>query len=308
MPPARVRRLPRDTPPRHHRRLARVRRALGRADGRGVALDATIEVRSARGERTIAARDFFLGPHETALEADELIIAMRVPAPPPGRAHGFHEVSARYRDYAQVAAAAPVTLDDGGDVHGSRARPPARRPSAAPRRRLATSSGRRSTTRATPRSRTSLPELEPAGRRRGLSGTYRRRVAVTSRAARSERRRRAERGSDGMSRQRRGARRGQRRLARGRRRAAPHARRLPARGSRPDRHARRLRARLLRQLQRPARRRDRPLVPDVRRAGRRPLGRRRSRVSPSPTARSARSSRRSTSTTACSAASARPRC
>ena len=39
-----------------------------------VALDAAIDVRSARGERTIAARDFFRGPHETALEPDELIM------------------------------------------------------------------------------------------------------------------------------------------------------------------------------------------------------------------------------------------
>ena len=39
---------------------------------------------------------------------------MRFPPPPARTGAGFHEVSARYRDYAQVAAAAVVTLDDGG--------------------------------------------------------------------------------------------------------------------------------------------------------------------------------------------------
>jgi aerobic carbon-monoxide dehydrogenase medium subunit len=79
-----------------------------------VALDAAIDVRSARGERTIAARDFFVGPHKTVLEPDELITKARFPKPAEGTGAGFHEVSDRYRDYAQLAAAALVTVDDGG--------------------------------------------------------------------------------------------------------------------------------------------------------------------------------------------------
>lgn len=76
-----------------------------------VALDAAIDVRSARGERTIQARSFFRGPNETALEADELLTRVRFPAPATRSGAAFHEVSARYRDYAQVAAAAVVSLD-----------------------------------------------------------------------------------------------------------------------------------------------------------------------------------------------------
>jgi aerobic carbon-monoxide dehydrogenase medium subunit len=79
-----------------------------------VALDAAIDVRSARGERTIAARDFFHGPHETALEPDELITRARFPKPAARTGAGFHEISVRYRDYAQLAAAALVTVDDAG--------------------------------------------------------------------------------------------------------------------------------------------------------------------------------------------------
>jgi carbon-monoxide dehydrogenase medium subunit len=79
-----------------------------------VALDATIETRSRRGSRTIAAREFFRGPNETALGDDELITAVRFPAPQERSGSAFHEVSARYRDYAQVGAAAVVGLAAGG--------------------------------------------------------------------------------------------------------------------------------------------------------------------------------------------------
>lgn len=76
-----------------------------------VALDAAIDIRSASGERTIPARSFFLGPHRTALEPGELVIRVRIPASVPGSGSAFREVSARYRDYAQLAAAAVVTPD-----------------------------------------------------------------------------------------------------------------------------------------------------------------------------------------------------
>jgi aerobic carbon-monoxide dehydrogenase medium subunit len=77
--------------------------------GAAVALDASIDARSSRGERTIRAREFFRGPHETALEPDELIVRVRFPTPAGADGASFHEVSARYRDYAQVAAAAVVS-------------------------------------------------------------------------------------------------------------------------------------------------------------------------------------------------------
>ena len=80
-----------------------------------VALDATIEVRSTGGDREIPAREFFLGPNETALARGELVVAVRFPAREGRSGAACHEVSARYRDYARVAAAAVVDLDaDGG--------------------------------------------------------------------------------------------------------------------------------------------------------------------------------------------------
>jgi CO/xanthine dehydrogenase FAD-binding subunit len=76
-----------------------------------VALDAAIDVRSATGERTIQARSFFRGPGKTTLEPGELLVRVRFPAPAARSGAGFHEVSARYRDYCQLAAAAVVSLD-----------------------------------------------------------------------------------------------------------------------------------------------------------------------------------------------------
>ena len=96
-----VRRLPRDAPPRHRRRLARVRGAVGRADrGRGRARrDDRGAV--ARGERTIPAREFFRGPNETALEPDELLAAVRLPPAAPRQAPPSTRSAPRYRDFAR---------------------------------------------------------------------------------------------------------------------------------------------------------------------------------------------------------------
>lgn len=73
------------------------------------ALEGEIDVRSVDGERTIGADAFFEGPNETALSPHELIVRVRLPAAAERRGTGFYEVSARYRDYAQVAAAAVIT-------------------------------------------------------------------------------------------------------------------------------------------------------------------------------------------------------
>lgn len=76
-----------------------------------VALDASIDVRSARGERSIRAREFFRAPHQTALQLDELIVGVRFPVPAGRAGTAFHEVSARYRDYPVMAAAAVASPD-----------------------------------------------------------------------------------------------------------------------------------------------------------------------------------------------------
>jgi CO/xanthine dehydrogenase FAD-binding subunit len=78
-------------------------------------LKGEIVVRAGAQQKTIAADDFFTGPMTTALPAGCLVSAIRFPVSESGRIGvGFHEVSARRGDFALVAAAGPVALDEDG--------------------------------------------------------------------------------------------------------------------------------------------------------------------------------------------------
>ncbi len=80
-----------------------------------VALDASFVARSRRGERTIAASDFFTGYLTTALAPDEMLVEVRVPGVPAGTGAAFVELSRRHGDFAICGAAALVTLDASGN-------------------------------------------------------------------------------------------------------------------------------------------------------------------------------------------------
>lgn len=69
-----------------------------------VALAATIAVRSERGERRVAADEFFRGVYQTALDPDEMIVAVEIPKQS-GRRHAFREMTRRHGDYAIVGLA-----------------------------------------------------------------------------------------------------------------------------------------------------------------------------------------------------------
>ncbi|MFZ1924436.1 MAG: xanthine dehydrogenase family protein subunit M [Xanthobacteraceae bacterium] len=77
-----------------------------------VTCEASIVVRGRAGQRTIAAADFFRGPLLTALQADEIITEIRLPAWPARRRFGFCEFSRRRGDFA-LAGAAVFYEDDG---------------------------------------------------------------------------------------------------------------------------------------------------------------------------------------------------
>jgi len=79
-------------------------------------LDGVVVAAGARGRREIAARDLYLGPLYTALEADELAVEARLPLPPPGAGWGFAEVARRHGDFALAGAAALLALDAAGRV------------------------------------------------------------------------------------------------------------------------------------------------------------------------------------------------
>jgi carbon-monoxide dehydrogenase medium subunit len=76
-----------------------------------LAAGADLVAQSVRGQRTIAASDFFHGYLETALEADEILTAVRLPATAPGTGTSVVEVSRRHGDYALVGLACSLTVN-----------------------------------------------------------------------------------------------------------------------------------------------------------------------------------------------------
>ena len=78
-----------------------------------VALNAAIVVRGQTGERRIAAGEFFTGICETALSAQELLIAVEVPVAQKNSAHFFHEFARRHGDYAIAGLAAQAIVRGG---------------------------------------------------------------------------------------------------------------------------------------------------------------------------------------------------
>jgi 2-furoyl-CoA dehydrogenase FAD binding subunit len=70
-------------------------------------LEGEVVLRSKRGERMLAAKDFQLDMLTTAREADELVTAVRFPVHA-GRAVAFREVARRHGDFAIIAVAAMI--------------------------------------------------------------------------------------------------------------------------------------------------------------------------------------------------------
>lgn len=82
--------------------------------GIAVTCDAEIVIADSKGHRTIAASDLFLGPLMTALQPDELIIEVRLPAWRSGRRWAFQEFARRRGDFALAGAALFYDIDAGG--------------------------------------------------------------------------------------------------------------------------------------------------------------------------------------------------
>lgn len=78
-----------------------------------VALDATIEARSARGTRRIPAAEFYLGPYMTALEPDELVTAIIFPDWPKGHIALFKELAQRPGDFALSGMVGALVVEGG---------------------------------------------------------------------------------------------------------------------------------------------------------------------------------------------------
>lgn len=69
------------------------------------ALDARFDLRSARGNRTVAAGDFFRGAQATELQSDELLVQIEVPPAPPGSAMAFVEYARSHGGFPTAGVA-----------------------------------------------------------------------------------------------------------------------------------------------------------------------------------------------------------
>ena len=92
-------------------------------------LDATMVAKSTRGERLIAAKDFFAGIMTTALAEDELLTEVRLPLLASDAKFGFNEFNRRAGDFALAASLVTYRVQDGTiieahvGVGGAEARP-----------------------------------------------------------------------------------------------------------------------------------------------------------------------------------------
>jgi aerobic carbon-monoxide dehydrogenase medium subunit len=77
-----------------------------------LALDAEFVVQGPSGERTVAAKDFFVSLFETALQRNEVLTAIRVPAVP-GAGWSYQKFHRRAIDWAIVGVAAVVERSNG---------------------------------------------------------------------------------------------------------------------------------------------------------------------------------------------------
>jgi carbon-monoxide dehydrogenase medium subunit len=78
-----------------------------------LALDAELVIAHASGQRSVPARDFIVGPLETALRPDELLTEIRIAARRADEGFAFEEVSRRRGDFAVIGVAAAMSCADG---------------------------------------------------------------------------------------------------------------------------------------------------------------------------------------------------
>jgi CO/xanthine dehydrogenase FAD-binding subunit len=84
------------------------------------ALDATLVLRNASRIRLLSTADFFVGVLTTAIEPDELLVEIRIPALIPNTGCAFDELSRRRGDFAIVGVAVVIRIDPLGTIDFAR--------------------------------------------------------------------------------------------------------------------------------------------------------------------------------------------
>jgi carbon-monoxide dehydrogenase medium subunit len=74
-------------------------------------LNATLKLKSAKGERDVPVNDFFRGPGETIIEPNELLVSLHIETPPPWSGGSYIKLGARKAlEISMVNVAAMLTL------------------------------------------------------------------------------------------------------------------------------------------------------------------------------------------------------
>jgi carbon-monoxide dehydrogenase medium subunit len=78
-----------------------------------LAVGGSVVARNERGEREIPITDFLQDIFTTALTSDEILTEVRVPVPAPRAGGAYLKLERKVGDFATVAAAISVSMDDG---------------------------------------------------------------------------------------------------------------------------------------------------------------------------------------------------
>jgi carbon-monoxide dehydrogenase medium subunit len=101
------------------RNLGTLAGSLAHADPSGdwgsvmIALNGRVVAKGPSGEREISVRELFAGPFTTTLEPTEMITEVRVPRAPARSGGAYLKLERKVGDYATVAAAVALELEDG---------------------------------------------------------------------------------------------------------------------------------------------------------------------------------------------------
>ena len=76
-----------------------------------LALNATLIIQSATGERRVKASEFFISLYRTAVQADEILIGVEFPIAKPNQRFVFSELARRKGDYAMAGMALALSLE-----------------------------------------------------------------------------------------------------------------------------------------------------------------------------------------------------
>jgi carbon-monoxide dehydrogenase medium subunit len=76
-----------------------------------LALNATLVIQSAKGERRVKAHDFCISLYRTAVQTEEVLVAVEFPVASANQRFVFLELARRKGDYAMVGLAVALTMD-----------------------------------------------------------------------------------------------------------------------------------------------------------------------------------------------------